>query len=722
MAEIEIQTAQDTRIPQDIQISNEIMRIELGGDRISIRAYCFIQGVDTADVSDQSISAELVDSETGDSADLAVTRHKDTAVNEWFGTVYDNDTGEAVINDYSASVFSMELPLTSHRMPGKYTFRISYKNSRCSGSYTLHTDKANIIEAFSGQSISDAGTSRRIEFDEQGDLVLEIQPAGESADGRNAQHICCITACHAQNGVLTGMINSPSAEAELVYYDESAGRYASLCKVQTAEDFTACCAAAFAVDFNSEKLLGNLYEARHRVQVRMPDNEPQVSSVYMTGPCSVMTEAGDRTLTFFPDETGQLCFRVTRTCAESKNSRKHSKKFLYPEYRKEPIDKKCIMFEAYWGRKYSCNPRGLYEYINDNYPEYKCVWSLNDEKTPVYGNAIRVRRQSPEYYHYLATAKYFVSNVNFEPRKKKKAQVEIHTTHGTPYKKVVMDVYDSDAPRQRQLKAVKNWDYLVVQGRFGEENGPRWYGFENTILKTGYPRTDCLFDITETEKQRLREKFGLPSGKKIILYAPTFREEQIFEMQMDLDAMRSALADDHILMIRLHHFTTDAYKVPADGSFIFDMGSCEDISDLYKISDIMITDYSSVMFDYALTGGRMIFFTYDLEEYTQNIRGCYFDIEKEAPGPIVRTTEELIESILHPDDSYETRLDEFRDKYLTYERPDSSREIFETVLRNEREKEARKKQEKKAAGAGTKKSKKKASLFRRIIRKLRKLI
>ena len=200
---------------------------------------------------------------------------------------------------------------------------------------------------------------------------------------------------------------------------------------------------------------------------------------------------------------------------------------------------------------------------------------------------------------------------------------------------------------------------------------------------SGYPRTDALFRSDPDKIKAIKQTLGLPMDKKVILYAPTWRVRNRFEMQMDLEKMRERLSDEYILLIRLHHFCAGGYKIPADGQFIFDLNAYNRVEDLYLISDLLITDYSSVMFDYALLHKPMLFFTYDLEEYSEQLRGMYVDIAKEAPGPLVLNTDQLVDTIDHLDTEMEKcreRYQRFIDKFLTYEQGDSCRQVVERVL------------------------------------------
>ena len=178
---------------------------------------------------------------------------------------------------------------------------------------------------------------------------------------------------------------------------------------------------------------------------------------------------------------------------------------------------------------------------------------------------------------------------------------------------------------------------------------------------------------------RLKEKLGLPKDKKVIMYAPTWRVRDKFELMLDLEKMKEKFSDEYVLILRLHHFSAKGWKgVPADG-FVYDLTDYESIEDLYIITDILITDYSSVMFDYAVLDRPMLFFTYDLDEYRDKLRGFNIDIEKEAPGPLLYTSDEVLDAIEHLDETIENskqRVDAFHEAYIPYECENSSEKVF----------------------------------------------
>ena len=147
--------------------------------------------------------------------------------------------------------------------------------------------------------------------------------------------------------------------------------------------------------------------------------------------------------------------------------------------------------------------------------------------------------------------------------------------------------------------------------------------------------------------------------------------------------MKRRLGDEYILLVRIHHLCAPHDAIEADNEFVFDLHSYNSVEDLYLISDILITDYSSVMFDYALLDKPMLFFTYDLDDYRDNLRGLYVDIEKEAPGPLVFDTDELIDAVINIDDVLKensTKIAAFKEKYLTYENGESCEKIVQRVM------------------------------------------
>lgn len=450
---------------------------------------------------------------------------------------------------------------------------------------------------------------------------------------------------------------------------------------------------AFVINFNNKKITENLYSGTRDLYISYEDKNGEIENniLYSSKFYKRIVKFETLELNCYRGVNCTIRLKCSQLWKENENTADKRKALLaqnYPNYRTKKIDNKLIVFESMWGSKYSCNPQHLYEYIDKNYPEYKCVWAFKEERTPIKGKAKRVRKGSQEYFKYLATAKYLISNVNFpDEYVKRDGQIEIQTMHGTPLKTLGYDVPGELTTKQAQdnfAMKIDRWNYLVVQGRFMEEKAFPIYKFEKEILRTGYPRTDIFFKTSKDDIENIKKRLGIPLDKKVILYTPTWRIRNKFDMQLDLEKMRERLGDEYVILIRIHYFASNGYDIPADNEFIFNFNKYRSVEDLYMISDILITDYSSVMFDYALLDKPMLFFTYDLEDYRDNLRGVYVNIEEEAPGPLVFNTEEVINSIENIDKemiNYSKKISDFKEKYLGYESGNSCQMIMDTVIK-----------------------------------------
>src|SRR5690606_22834539 len=196
------------------------------------------------------------------------------------------------------------------------------------------------------------------------------------------------------------------------------------------------------------------------------------------------------------------------------------------------------------------------------------------------------------------------------------------------------------------------WDYLVSPNTYSTEIFRRAFGFEKKVIESGYPRNDFLINSSKDSIEQIKTLLKLPKDKKFILYAPTWRDNQFysvgkyqFNLELDLKLMKEELGSDYVVLLRTHYLVAENLDLTGYEDFCLDFSMHEDIRELYLISDILITDYSSVFFDYANLKRPMIFFVYDIEDYRDNLRGFYFDFEEKAPGPLVKNTKDLIKEI-----------------------------------------------------------------------------
>lgn len=374
-------------------------------------------------------------------------------------------------------------------------------------------------------------------------------------------------------------------------------------------------------------------------------------------------------------------------------------KFLYIHvFLKKPMMQNWILFESFFGKNYSDSPKYIYEYISANMPgKYKCIWVIDKKGSKIPFRHKKIKRFSLRYYYYLARCGFMVFNSRQpEWMVKREGNVFLQTWHGTPLKKLVFDIEDitSATPRYKQqvYKQSRAWDYLIAANKFSSETFRRCFMFDNTILETGYPRNDILHAPNRDHIAGIiRNRLKIPKDKKVILYAPTWRDDEYygkgqykFELRLDLDLMKRELGNEYVILLRTHYFIADSLDVRHLKGFAYNVSKYDDISELYLISDILITDYSSVFFDFANLKRPMLFYTYDLEKYRDVLRGFYIDIEKEVPGPLLFTTEEVVESIKNIDaieQKYRSRYEEFYDRFCGWEDGQASKKVVESVFR-----------------------------------------
>ncbi len=343
----------------------------------------------------------------------------------------------------------------------------------------------------------------------------------------------------------------------------------------------------------------------------------------------------------------------------------------YPAARRKKV-RPAILFDAFKGTQYSDSPRALHEELVRRGVDLEHLFVVRDDQVEVPPTATPVRMWSPEWYEALATCRYIVAN-NHLPDwfQKRDGQVVVQTWHGTPLKKIGHDIEAIHFADQRYLerveKEVQNWDMLVSPNSFSTPILKRAFGFPGEMVECGYPRNDILRRPgMEQREQEIRRRIGLPEGKRVVMYAPTWRDDQFYapgkyklDFRIDLADARARLGADHVLLVRRHPNVVDPVPGAGDG-FVFDVSDYPDMADLSLITDVMITDYSSLMFDYVNTGRPILFFTYDLDHYRDTLRGFYFDFQSSAPGPLVYTSQDLVTSIREIDGIQETYAERYR--------------------------------------------------------------
>lgn len=369
-------------------------------------------------------------------------------------------------------------------------------------------------------------------------------------------------------------------------------------------------------------------------------------------------------------------------------------------FQRLPIKNNTILFESFFGNSYSDSPKYIYQYMLEKFgDQYQYIWVLNRKNTKVPGNPKQVKQFSLKYFYYLARSKYWVINIRL-PKwiEKKKGHVFLQTWHGTPLKKLVFDMEDvhlassKSSYKMNFYTETRNWDYLISANPFSTERFMSAFLYErDKILEIGYPRNDILKAPGLPEKAaEIKRKLGLPEDKKLILYAPTWRDDEYYEagkykfdLKLNLQAMRSALGDAYAVLLRTHYLIAGNLNLAGTEGFAYNVSSYDDISELYLISDLCITDYSSVFFDYANLRRPILFYVYDLDKYRDVLRGFYINIETEVPGPLLYTTDEVIraiESIEEVSAEYQQRYDRFYERFCSLDDGRASERAVKALL------------------------------------------
>lgn len=396
----------------------------------------------------------------------------------------------------------------------------------------------------------------------------------------------------------------------------------------------------------------------------------------------------------------KLAFDKAKKIFQNKNE---WNKYLYQHnYKNKPVDSRIIVFESFRGASYSDTPKYIYEYLAKNYPgEYKFVWVLNDKSYTLPYEGQIVKRFSRKYAYYMGIAKYFVFNTR-QPLwfRKREEQIFLETWHGTPLKRLAFDQEEvtaaSPSYKTQFYRQKQEWDFLIAANKFSSDVFRSCFMYDGPMLETGYPRNDLLKDPDRDEITiELKKNCGIPLSKRTILYAPTWRDDEYygngsykFQIKLNLEMMKKELGDEYVVILRTHYYIADNIDLTGLEDFAYNLSKYDDVTEIYLMSDILITDYSSVFFDYAGLRRPMLFFTYDLDKYRDILRGFYIDMEKELPGPLVYTTEEVINRIKSIDEmnkEYASRYDAFYERFCCWEDGHATKRVVDAVFFGDKE-------------------------------------
>ncbi|MGL5617131.1 MAG: CDP-glycerol glycerophosphotransferase family protein [Sarcina sp.] len=357
-----------------------------------------------------------------------------------------------------------------------------------------------------------------------------------------------------------------------------------------------------------------------------------------------------------------------------------------------PINKKKVMMFSYSGKSYSCNPKYVTESLMENYGDnIKVVWALQDKREKIDLKSVKIVKYGRiKYLYNLATAKVVMTNSRTDELfKKRKNQYYIQSWHSLLRVKQI----EKDAESTLSFGYInqakndsKKCDLLLSGSKYTTETFQRAFWYDGEILECGTPRNDLLVNLEEEKIKAIKEKNNIKNREKILLYAPTFRngrDKSIYNLDFKRikEVLEKKTGDSWVIFSKLHPNLMGECNKLVGSEEVIDKTNYDDIQELLAISDMVISDYSSLIFDYALTERPCFLHTPDLVKYLRAERKFYFNIEK-LPFKISKTTEELIYNILNFDkDNYRKELLQFEKSVGELETGNASKVVADRIAK-----------------------------------------
>ena len=336
-----------------------------------------------------------------------------------------------------------------------------------------------------------------------------------------------------------------------------------------------------------------------------------------------------------------------------------------------PLDNTKVVFSSYYGKGYGDNPKYITNELLKRNNNYKLVWLVTDEVNPKSfpDGVILAEKNSLKGIYHITTAKIWVDNCRKSYYYKKKNQFYMQTWHGFALKRIEKDVANnlSAGYVNNAIKDSKAIDLIISDSEFMTSIYKSAFWYDGEIVKFGSPRNDIIIQKNNQElcKAKVREYYKIPAESKILLYAPTFRANRSLEpYKIDFDhvseACREMFSANFVSLVRLHPNISKKsnelnYKWNQN---LIDASSFDDMQILLSAADVVITDYSSLMFDFALANKPCFLFATDIEDYKKD-RNFYFKFE-ELPFSISTSNNELVQAIsAFEKDTYNQKVDAF---------------------------------------------------------------
>lgn len=354
------------------------------------------------------------------------------------------------------------------------------------------------------------------------------------------------------------------------------------------------------------------------------------------------------------------------------------REIAYPQMRERLALRDVILYDSFYGKQYSDSPRALHELLAGRDIGVEHVWVTRDAQAPVPDGVRTVEANSRAWFEALATSRYVVASTHLPHWfRRREGQTVAQTWHGVGFKRIAYDIesiqFANKTYLQKLDREAPNWSFLISPNSFCTPILRRAFRYEGEICEIGSPRNDLLIAGDRAViAARVREDLGIPQDKKILLYAPTWRDTEYhtvgqykFDLRLDVSKFPEELRREYVLLVRRHPNTVDDL-LGMGSDFVFDVANHPDVRQLLAAADVLISDYSTIALDFANTRRPILFYTYDLEHYRDQLRGFYFDLENDGPGPILQTTEEVVAALSDLDvvsEQYRERYDAIRQTF-----------------------------------------------------------
>jgi CDP-glycerol glycerophosphotransferase len=325
----------------------------------------------------------------------------------------------------------------------------------------------------------------------------------------------------------------------------------------------------------------------------------------------------------------------------------------------EPLDPDAVYLQSYAGASATDSQLAIHHELRRTHPHLTLYWGVADRSSRVPEGAVPVLFNSREWYAALTRSTYLVNNIDFDRWfRKRPGQKMLQTFHGYPSKSMGIRLWQAKqfSPRRIEAELARTsggWDLILTPTPEMDEHYRREYRYEGEIFSHGYPRDDVLVSPAADEIRRAtRERLGIREGQTAVLYAPTWRDDLATNYRsaqmakhLDVEGASKALGPDYVMLMRGHRFHARAGHHEGRSARMIDVTTYPEINDLILAADAAVLDYSSLRFDFALTGRPMLFLVPDLASYTGAVRGFLFDFADSAPGPLLDRADQVVASL-----------------------------------------------------------------------------